>query len=574
MRRGVALGDLELGADREAVAKAAGRETRSDAGGKPATPPQPAPGGRRQAGREWGGQPPATPPVVWWSLLLGLGPLAACTPDAGSFTDKASDDTGSWAEEPPDAGDADDTGSEPPPEEEDDFLKLAPAATDAYVFIANPSRDTVTRVAVPSLAALTAQVGSQPSAVATAADYTHAVTLNEGSDDISLIDAPTMAVTNVDVRPNLNRLALSDDGRWALAWYDPDVESEDPPDGVLSFNEVSLVELATGTHWPMAVGFNPHAVKWSRDGRLAVIVSDASLAVVDLTAGALTPTLIPIADDPIDAPPAEEIELSPDGAYAYVRQFGADELLVVDLVALTVESVPVGQNPTDMDLSPDGGRLAVVSRGAREVWTFDAADPWSEPEVVPFPNSYGSVLFADDGTALLYTNASLLTTFGVWDVATGEVTERSLVKPVASMGVSPTGGSLLVFHTLADAEGADETSPFFEAWALTLVDLDDFRTNPLVLDAEPKSFATTDDGRWGFFVMDGQHYLEVLDFESLLYDEIPLPSEPVHLGVLPGGTTAWVSQEHDLGRISFYQPGAGELDTITGFELNSGIEHD
>ncbi|MDP2304853.1 MAG: hypothetical protein Q8P18_02370 [Pseudomonadota bacterium] len=506
--------------------------------------------------------------------MLALLALGGCSESGLKYAQDASSDTGySGAEPPSDTGDHDDTDVDTPPEEEDDFLRLAPAATDAYVFIANPTRGTVTRVSVPSLAALTADVGALPAVVATAADYSYAVTLNEGSDDISIVDAPTMAVTNVPVRPNLNRLALSDDGKWAMAWYDPDAESEDPADGVLSFNEVSLVNLGTGIHTPMAVGFNPHGVKWSVDGALAVVVSDASLALIDLTADVLAPRFIPIEEDAMNAPAAEEVELSPDGAFAFVRQFGASELVVVDLVGEAVERVPVGENPTDMDLSPDGERISVVARGAREVWTFDARDPWGTPVIAPMASAYGSVLFADDGTAILYTNAALLTTYGVWDVTSGTITERSLIKPVASMGVSPTGGSLLVFHTRADAEGADGTSPFYGEWALTLIDLDDFRTNPLVLDAEPTNFATSDDGRWGFFVLDGLKYLEILNFETLLYDEVRLPSEPVHLGVLPGGNTAWVSQEHDLGRISFYEPASASLDTITGFELNSGIDH-
>jgi hypothetical protein len=36
---------------------------------------------------------------------------------------------------------------------------------------------------------------------------------------------------------------------------------------------------------------------------------------------------------------------------------------------------------------------------------------------------------------------------------------------------------------------------------------------------------------------------------------------------------AWASQAHELGRLSFYDPDAASLDTITGFELNSEIEH-
>jgi hypothetical protein len=504
--------------------------------------------------------------------LLVLTLLAGCSDNSFVGAPEAYSDTGA-AGAPADDGDgASDTGDTAPPESEDDFLKLAPAATDAYVFIANPDRDTVTRVAVPSLAALTAGVGSVPSVVATAADYSHAVTLNEGSDDISLVDAATMAVTNVSIRPNLDRMELSDDGAWAVAWYDPAYD-ENPTDGVQSFNEVSLVNVATGAHTPMAVGFNPHGVRWSDDGRLAVIVSDASLAIVDLTADTLVPTLVDIADDPVDAPVAEEVELSPGGQFAFVRQFGTSALVVVDLADRVVDHVTVGDNATDMDLSPDGSHIAVVSRASKEVWVLDAADPWAAPEIVPMAEAYGSVIFADDATAILYTNASALTTYGTWDIASGAITDRSLVKPVSSMAINATGRSLLVFHTLADATDADTSSPFYGEWALTLIDLADYRSNPLVLDAEPTGWATSDDGHWGFFIMDGQKYLETLDFETLLYDEVALPSEPIHIGVLPGGDTAWANEDHDLGRISFYEPTAKTLDTITGFELNSEIEH-
>jgi hypothetical protein len=35
---------------------------------------------------------------------------------------------------------------------------------------------------------------------------------------------------------------------------------------------------------------------------------------------------------------------------------------------------------------------------------------------------------------------------------------------------------------------------------------------------------------------------------------------------------AWVSQEHPLGRITFYDPDDASLETLTGFELNAAIE--
>ena len=138
--------------------------------------------------------------------------------------------------------------------------------------------------------------------------------------------------------------------------------------------------------------------------------------------------------------------------------------------------------------------------------------------------------------------------------------------------VSPTGGTALVFHDDGNGEDVDSSSPFYGEYALTMIDLSDFFANPLLLPAEPTGYADTEDGETGFFVMDGEPYLEVLHYDSLLYNEIELKSEPVHLGVLPETRTAYISQEHDLGRISFFDVDADELQTITGFELNAGIQ--
>ena len=106
-----------------------------------------------------------------------------------------------------------------------------------------------------------------------------------------------------------------------------------------------------------------------------------------------------------------------------------------------------------------------------------------------------------------------------------------------------------------------------------MVDMKDYFSTALKLAAEPTTFASTPDGDLGFYIMDGQPYLEVLDYESFVPREIPLPSIPIHLGTLPDTNTAFISQQHDLGRISFYDSDVRDLQTITGFELNSAIEH-
>jgi DNA-binding beta-propeller fold protein YncE len=427
-------------------------------------------------------------------------------------------------------------------------------------------------------------VGTDPEIVLTTPDYATAVVFERGDDSVTVVDAESLAKVTTPVRENLNDMVMSPDGGWVVLWHDLAHEKpDDPPaDGLQSFNEVSFVGVPSGEHFPMAVGFNPKMVRFTPDGHTAVVVSDGYLAKVDLTQTPLLPQLIELEPGVLDPPSAEEVIVAADGSFAWVRQFGATDLLVVDLASAAVLPVPAGDNPTDLDLSPDGQEAVAVARGSRELWVYDARDPFAAPDVLALPvdSEYGSLLFDPTGDqAILYTTASLVERFAVWDRTTGAITERPLVKPVQSMAVTPTGGSLEVFHTLAD--GPDTEPVFAGSWALTLIDLADFRSNPLLLPAEPLAYANSTTGELGYFVMKDSTYFEVLNYVTLLHDQYTIASVPSFLGVLPDFAPAdgdeppaWVSQEYPLGRISFFDPDTTEMDTLTGFELNSGIEEE
>ena len=506
--------------------------------------------------------------------LLGCGDYALSSEDAGAWDTGGDRNDGSLQDGGGTGGGDGGDGYEP--EEGDDFLSLEPASTDAYVFVANPNRDTVTRISVPQLAVITTEVGVNPQVVATTADYATAVTFNQGSDDVSIIDSATLEVVTAEVRDDYNNMVLSPDGAWVACYHDQGLtEAEGADGGTQSFNEVSFVRLADASHHPMVVGFNPREIQFTRDGTLAIVVSDAYLALIDLTAAAPAPDRVQIAADLLDPPSAEEVLLSPDGRYAIVRQFGSNELVVVDLTTRAVERIDVGDNPTDLDATPDGTQAVAVARGSGELWVYDLADPFAEPTVIALPAGevFGSVLMSPDGSqALIYSTATAAPRYASWNRTTDEITVHALVKPVSGMRVSPSGGTALVFHDKSVNTGVDTDSPFYNQWALTLVDLDDFFANPLRLPNRPSAFAATADGATGFFIMETEPYLEVIDFDSLLYTEVGLKSAPVHLGVLPETQTAYVSQEHELGRISFYDVALDSLQTITGFELNAGIE--
>jgi len=462
------------------------------------------------------------------------------------------------------------------PEVEDDLLALMPATTPEYVFVANPDRNTVTRISVPGLAVITTEVGDNPISVSVTPDHSTAVTYNMNSNDVSIIDAATLEVQTVAVRDGRNEMVMSPDGAWVICYFNQHSdETGSSTGGAQSFNDISLVNLETLEHFPMVVGPNPRGIHFSVDGAIAVVVSDSYLSRIDLTASEPEPEHIQITDDLIDPPTAEEVVLDPMGVTAIVRQFGATDLVHVDLDLLERTPLAVGDNPTDLDITPDGTELVVVARGSSELWVYDLADPFDTQSVLDLPEEtlFGSVLLSPDNErGLLYSTASGESLYASWDRNSGDVVLRDLVKPVKGMGISPTGGTAIISHGASNGADVDSSSPYYNRPALSLVDLSTFFGSSLALPAEPTQFANTPDGETGFFVMEGQPFLEVLDFKTLIHDEIELKSNPVHLGTLLDTDTAFISQEHHLGRISFFHPEDSDLQTITGFELNANIE--
>ncbi|MFT5453817.1 MAG: DNA-binding beta-propeller fold protein YncE [Myxococcota bacterium] len=524
--------------------------------------------------------------------LIAVSALVACGGDKGAYD---VGDTAAYSTVPTDAssggtggggGTATGTGgwTTTAPETEADELALRPAQTDRHVFIANPDRDSLTRVDVLTHELRTIDVGRDPRSVLTTPDHRTAVVVNRGEDTVSLVDTESLVERPVPVRDNLNRLAISPDGRWAVLWFDPQAVRSDDPTGeaAVSFNQASFVEIATGRHVALAVGSDTRQVVFQPDGSRVVFVTDAALVVIDLTIADPALELISLSAEVVP-PEAEDFALAPDGSYGFLRQRFGTELLVIDIDGRAVDRLPVGDDPTDLDISPDGTLAVVVCRGDRQLWVFDVADPFAEPDRIDLfaDLALGALQFDPTGRrALIYSTVdSAPARYGTWDLATDAIELHALVKPAAIVSLSPDGETALVFHQLAEAPGADPASPFRGEHAVSVVHLADQRTNPILLPAEVTGYVHESTGRRGYFVMDGPQFLEVLDYRTLLYTEVPIPSPPVYVGVLPDldpsdgdAPSAWVSQEHDLGRLSFWDPDDEGLETLTGFELNGGVE--
>jgi DNA-binding beta-propeller fold protein YncE len=520
------------------------------------------------------------------SLLLALA-LPACGRGEASldkdfgFTDTAEADVDDTEAGGADSDAALDSGS-PPPETEEDDRRLRPAEAGGYVFIANPDADSLTRVHAATLEVRTTPVGDSPSDVRVTPDGATAVVFNRGEDTVSLVDADALTARVVPVRPNLNRVELSPNGRWAVLWHDPDAVpvGTGPGGAAVSFSEASLIELASATHHPLVIGFAAKGVTFTPDGSLALMVADASLAAIDLSGASPTPSFVPIAD-PLAPPLTEEVAVSPTGLTAFVRQRDVAALTVVDLPGRAVQSVPLGEDPSDLDLTADGQHLVVVSRGSATVQVFDVARPTDPPVVTAIPEGtpLGSIDLAPDGSAVLYTTATDVGRYARWRVGEDAMTLHPLPKPVDGLTRSPDGTTLIVVHDARN--NADGSTPEAYRWkpALSLVSLDTGRTNTLSLVDDVGGYAIAADGRYAYAILQDRAWFEVLDLRTLIFEELPLRSPAVFVGTLPDADptdgdapAAWVSQAHPLGRITFWDPDTRVNQTLTGFALNGAIE--
>ncbi len=495
--------------------------------------------------------------------------------------DYAPEDDGDYYGDDDDDAAGDDDDDTGPPEEEDDFVSVAPSAADVFVFIANPNRDSVSKVHVLSRQITTMEVGDEPSQVAVTDDYARAVVFNDGDDSVSVIDVDTDEVSTVAVREDFNFLTLSPSGEHAVCFLNTALlDGTENFQGVLSYTEVSIVDLDGMVSHDFSVGFNPRQVKFADDGDRAIIISDEFITTVDLTAAVPEPVLLDLDADPFDPPVAAEVEVEPGGEFAFIRYQTEDAIHVVDLDTGELSWLGAGTNPTDMDLSPDGQQLMVVSRTSRELRIFEATDPSVEPDLLDLPDTetLGSLSMAPVGDmALLYTTAELTDRVTLWDRATDELTVKRLEKPVDQVVMAPDGDSVLVIHSLADVP--DESDIYSDEYVMTIITLgeDLYVPNAVLLEDPLVSVANFDDGHRAVFMMEENRYVGVIDYDTRLVDDVLVPSLPVHVGVMPAGDdlpvpVAWVSQDHPLGRISFVDPEDLGIQTVTGFELNSGIE--
>jgi YVTN family beta-propeller protein len=205
---------------------------------------------------------------------------------------------------------------------------------------------------------------------------------NEASDDVSVIDAGSLAVTaTIPVGKRPRGLKLSPDGRTLYVALSgspaagPGVDESKLPPADKTADGIGVIDVASRKLTRVLRGVSdPEQLAVSADNaRLFVASEDEGLVVaLDLRTGAV------LARVPV-GPEAEGVNLAPDGRAVYVTSEAGSTVTVIDARTLRASAqIPVGLRPRSTAFSRDGRTAFVMNEAGASISVIDAAMHRSE----------------------------------------------------------------------------------------------------------------------------------------------------------------------------------------------------
>ncbi len=502
---------------------------------------------------------------------------------------------------PPPPTDAGTTGDAPPPPEVE-YKLSEPISSRRYVWVAMTDQDRLAKIDGTNLEVVSVEVGDQPKILATLPDTDTAVVLDSRNAAATVVRASTGSVASelYPTLPNLNRLAVAPGGKHAVAFFDLnkaiiDAGGLEAVGEVGSFQDVTVLAVQSQRSVDLTVGFRPREIEHDASGRYAFVVTDDGISVIDLpamTAGG--PTIvppIPIMEDVFADTTGVEVDVVASGQFAVIRRPGVAELRVVSLLGPTAgvaTTIPLPGVPSDLDLAPDGSRVYAVFRAPNAGLAIidipgDAVDPTGITFIDLANATSGSLVLSADGKrGLLFTNASLDERITVVELDQPSFPRHTypLQKSVLTVGFDPTGTKAVVLHTRAP--GDPEQATTFDQYidrkpGYSVLDIATGFSKLQITEVNPKLFTFATTAPRAYVTLDGGDAegafvaVQQIELDSGVVRTIELGSPPDAVGVLPDSNKIFVSQRHNLGRVSFIDVETNQVRTLTGFDLNSQI---
>jgi YVTN family beta-propeller protein len=391
------------------------------------------------------------------------------------------------------------------------------------------------------------------------------ITLADVSADQLAIPVPVLPRALRGVSASDLEIQITRDGRYALT-------------RIASFPGLVLLNLETREHTLVNLPETPTDLDLAQraDGREALVMlrRRSELVRISIPAGfeALAAAQLNVAlnGDP-DMGADMDIDMDVDMSADMDVDMGAD--MDVDMgvdLDMSVEDMAI---EADMGLP---GPLPVVDGVA----------------VVSLDATLGLAAVSGNGEqALLYSALGGLQRAELLDLRAAGA-QRPLFLEKGVLGVLPDdeGKTFLIFHTREPGvlpPGATPSDPEFVArsWGVSVVDVAS-AINRLVLTelepggatlwrevgADPRAYLIFTAPQIASLVTPAHRDVVEINMATFGIDSLRVPSLPQAIGPVPGTGRVYISQDHPRGRMTFLDVISRKRQTITGYQLNAGID--
>ncbi|MFU8802422.1 MAG: hypothetical protein ACNA8W_01310 [Bradymonadaceae bacterium] len=498
--------------------------------------------------------------------------------------------------------------------EEEEFLVREVASTDHHVFVPNsdPESHTVALIDGRDYSVLPVRVGRQPTQVV-ATQHPElgsvAYVLCEGSSVIAIIRADMMSGldrSHVNILPiprELNAITMAPDGESLIAYIDPS-RPIDESASVASLQTMALIRLGETPDkdraFELSITRLISTIAFTEDGRTAFIVGAEGVNRIALHAidrdAFIAPIRLELSDE-LFPPSDQEVLVAKDGSFMVVRtsQFAGVATIELDEhgVILDRRLIELDGIPTDINLVEKENERKIVAtvRDHDQVVIVDLDVLFASDEETDSADYLTTLVIEgaqaglarqtpDDERLLLYTTQIKTPLLGIYRWSDQVIETFILRNQIRSLAISKDSRTAVIVHRKQPGNAGDPTDSleqFQHSHGLTIVDLDTGYRRPIILQGEPTDILMTqsEGGQSVVYAMlnspsPNDQGVARIDMGSFRTDFIRLPRPPVQLGIAAG--KVFVNQEASTGRITFFDIETQAQRTVSGYELNAGID--
>jgi hypothetical protein len=472
-----------------------------------------------------------------------------------------------------------------------------PVATPRYVYALNPTAASVARIDPTTLQIEAVPVGPRPVGLAALPAEDAAVVLSLDDGSLSVLDSTTLPtkVTRVPLQRQYSKLTVSPDGKFAAAWPDPASAPSSGAEGIFALVDLTKVRSNTiGSVQERAGGYRITDVIFRTEADVSTalhVFAKSTVSTFELVTGAALPARLALPASMSADVRSREVVASADGRIIMLRSTVAPELASFD--GTRIDTVPLSEIATDLDLVPDGTAAVAALRSSGSVAYIDVPADLTNPAGIDTIALDGGVVgqialppqVPTTGMfALVYSTVTTEESFARIDLPSGVVTRYPLEKKVDEIALSPDGRSALIVHQAqADTTATDPYEAAVDKdQGFSVFDVNSgFWQLQRTGTTKPTRFAFSPAGGFVGVALRNdaleKYQLMAVNLTSLVSTTLPLASTPLFMGTVPQapGVTphrVFVSQDHPAGRISVIQLDTGQVRTATGFTLNGEID--